>query len=424
MTQVIANFFKKRKKVLPFLVITALILVISLPIFILIKIPLFIILAIVLWINLKPFQKTYKNNKFLAILTIFPYTIVALFFLFFVFMVHKKIQVNTTQAPTKRNYVDYITSVVEPPAQTLLKPKDITKMKQDNINTLTLYPSTYLPSYLSFFYQFEKPFLIGVAKEAKRQGLAVHISGQSGPEPASEEAYAKRLDLINTRVLEWAEISEELGAEYFTPWTEVDAMGREKAIAWHEEILPKIRKRFSGKVLAGWTCCSSDDVYTRDLPDTPWNEKGRGIGLVNGFKKRIEVSGDFDGVSLNIPTGHLEEWQIKYFWDSSLEPQPGDPGRFPSLEELVTTAAETADKMGIPLYLGELYVNTQKAPFGLNKDSIIYNEKEQADFIKKYLDTVMPYCDGVGLCFWDSAGGVKDRLAEQVIKEKFEKVNK
>ncbi len=420
----IGDFFKEYK-VLSIFIIVSLLFIIFLPIGFLIKIILLAILTTIIFIHLNLFKTFFQKQKILAITSVLVFFIIILFVLGILFWAGKSIQVSMIDTPTERHYVDYMAGVLDPAMQMTLTSEDIEQMKEDNINTITIYPSTYLPSHLSFFYEFEKPYLIGVIKKAKKQGLAVRVSGQSGGAPPSEDVFFERRDLISDRVLEWAEISEELGVEYFSPWTEVDAMGFQRAVDWHSEILPKVRQKFSGKVFAGWACCSSDDVFTEDFLPSEYGEVhdesdiGQTYGRAIGFVRRIKASKDFDGVMLDYqaPTPLM----MKYFFNSSKTKKPEDPYRPDSLQDIVKYSSQTAEEVGIPIYVGEFYVETAEG--GFSKNAKVFNEEEQAEYIRKFLDMVMPHYDGVNHCMWSNpfSGGIKDKKAEKVIKEKYGK---
>jgi len=319
----------------------------------------------------------------------------------------KSIVVSNTDCPTERNYVDFMTGVVDPQTPFLLDKGDLARMNEDNMNTLQIYFSQYLPAPL---YQIEKPFILGVIKEAKKQGMAVHVAGQTGPAGSSEGTTEKDIEIYTRRVLEWAEICEECGVEYFSPIAEADLiLDRDRAIAWHAEILPEIRKVFSGKVYAHWSCYSPDDVETQKELE----QKGQGWDLVDAYCYRVEASADFDGVMLDFaaPT----PFQLKYLFDPSKPKEEGDPYRPDSLETIVIATAAAADELGIPIYVGEFYVLHMKPPFGLMSEYAVISGEERAEYFGKFIDTFAPYYDGIIHCGWD----FKNEPAEQVIREKF-----
>ncbi len=300
----------------------------------------------------------------------------------------------------------FMTGAVEPAFPFLLGKGDLARMKEDNMNTLQIYFSQYLPAP---FYQIERPFILGVIKEAKKQGLAVHVAGQTGPAGSSEGTTEKKIEIYTRRVLEWAELCEECGVEYFSPIAEADLLlGRDRAVAWHAEILPEIRKVFSGKVLAHWSNYGADDHATSLKRHGDWE-------MVDAYCYRVNASADFDGVMLDIqsPTPLM----LKYYFDPSKPKEEADPYRPNSLETIAIATSEAAAELGIPIYVGEFHVETELSPVG---DRVKFSKEEQAEYVGKFIDTFAPHYDGIIHCSWFSLiNGIEDTPAEQVMKEKF-----
>jgi hypothetical protein len=340
----------------------------------------------------------FKRHKVWSVLLGIIVVVVVGFSLFWLV---KSIVVSNSDCPTERHYVTFMTGVVEPAWPVFLDKGDLAQMKEDNMNTLQIYfPTSPDP--------LQKPFILGVIKEAKKQGLAVHVGGNPGPAASEEAITEKKIERYTKVALEWAELCEGCGVEYFSPLAEADhVMGRDRAVAWHAEILPEIRKVFSGKVLAHWANYGNDDVAM----GPEWEE-------TEAYCYRVEASGDFDGVMLDFqsPTPLM----IKYWFDPSKPKEEADPYRPNSLETIAITTSEAAAELGIPIYVGEFYVETGEAPAGLNADRAIFSEEEQAEFVGKFIDTFAPHYDGIIHCSWFSfMNGIEDTPAEQVIREKF-----
>jgi len=350
----------------------------------------------------------FKKHKILSVF-------LALFCIFIlgssVFLLIKFVSVSIMDFPTERHYVTYMKGVWEPSTPFLITADDIIQMKDDNINTLSLGPMVSLPFPLS---NMDELTITGLIKEAKKQGMAVHIAPQiMGGFDVDPETLYPNLEQYTTNILHWAELSEEYGVEYFSPLNEADlALHRNKAIEWHAEILPKIREIYSGKVIAKWSCWDDDDSIDNSVN----NE-------TEAYVYRVRASGDFDGVMLDIPLASQEEWQYKYFLDISEEwDRENDPWRPSSLEEIIIATSQASEEIGIPIYVGEFHVETTEAPFGLTSDKVIFTQTEQAEIYGKFLDIVMPHYDGVIHCFWIfPGGGIKNTPAEHVVKEKFGK---
>jgi hypothetical protein len=109
----------------------------------------------------------------------------------------------------------------------------------------------------------------------------------SGINPYSSEASGKPLlDKLTPLVLKWADISEEYGVEIFCPVNEPQLLSykNKKDISeWAQEILPEIRRRYSGKIvfqiqgakenvynLAGYDYVADGGLTcTKDIVDNP-----------------------------------------------------------------------------------------------------------------------------------------------------------
>jgi hypothetical protein len=120
---------------------------------------------------------------------------------------------------------------------------------------------------------------------------------------------------------------------------------------------------------------------------------------------------------LDIPLASLEEWQLDYFWDPTKEKESQHDWRPCSLEEMVLATSAEAERLGLPIYVGEFHCETKQAPGG---GKVVYSEEKQAETIGRFIDVVSPHYDGIIHCFWNfTSGGIKGKPAEQVIKEKF-----
>ena len=306
--------------------------------------------------------------------------------------------------PKERHYVSYIKGIWEPWPPIELA-QDMERVKEDNINLVSFGPLVIYPA-VQFFYE---PLMFNLMKQAKKNGLAVHIApqafGPGGAEPGNVDE--KDIEKYTKKVIGWAKISEKYGVEYFSPMNEACyVLGMDRAIEWHKEILPKIREVYSGKIIAkwGWGECAAMDigmdcVADEDQPEFGYNWK---IAML----QRVVVSKDFDGIMLDIfPPGNIEELEMFFEW----------------FEDLVEKTSEDAKKYNIPIYIGEFAIATEKPEFiaKIMPGPTVSKEK-QAEFTARYLDTVMPYYDGVIYCGWALPGyGAKDKPVEQVIKNKF-----
>lgn len=283
--------------------------------------------------------------------------------------------------PKERNYVSYIRGVWEPQPP-LGMAGDMKRIKEDNINLISLGPAIHIPLLGAETLYFD------VIKAAKKEGLAVHIAPQAfGPNPPNPDAVDdKTLDEYTNKIIKWAKLSEKYGIEYFSPLNEPDiVLHTDRAIEWQNSLLPELRKVFSGKIIAKWSSYIDDEI---------------------GRKEKIIASKDFDGVMIDIfapdKKEELEEFYVK-------------------LEDTVKITSEEAKKLNLKIMIGEFAIPVEKSKFTEEiTPGAIVSEEEQAEFTSKYLDIVMPYYDGVIYCGWFLRDyGIKGRPVEQVIKEKF-----
>ncbi len=296
--------------------------------------------------------------------------------------------------PTERHYPNYIKGVWEPwPPVDLAQ--DMERVRQDNINLVSLGPLVIEPG-MEFFYE---PTIYNAVKQAKINGFAVHIAPQAfGSEGADPSKVSdKDLEEYTEKILFWAKESERMGIEYFSPMNEPDCvLGPDRAVEWHKKVLPEIRKVYSGKVLAKWGCgecmaagCDYEGDYYR-----------------TALLQRIEASGDFDGVMLDMfPPEKPDEFEGFLGW----------------LESAVVNFSEEAERQKIPIYIGEFAIATEKPELAEKiMPGPVVSEEEQAQFTAAYLDIVMPRFDGVVYCGWALPGyGMKDKTVESVIAGKF-----
>lgn len=296
--------------------------------------------------------------------------------------------------PAGRNYHDYIKGVWEPwPPMGL--PADMALLAEDGINTISLGPMI-SDDWIEFSYG---PALSGLASEAKKNNMSVHIAPQAfGPEGADPSKIGlAEMDDYAERAIRWAELCEKYKIEYFSPMNEPDCvMGPERAVEWHMKVLPEVRKVYSGRVVAKWGCggCAGNCTGGDENPE------------VNARVQRVSASAGFDGVMLDMfPPEDPAMLETFYEW----------------LGKVVEKTSLEADRLEMPIYIGEFAVATEKPD---NVKAImpgpVVSAEAQAEFARRCLDIVMPKFDGVIYCGWGMAGyGMKGKPVEAVIKEKF-----
>lgn len=123
------------------------------------------------------------------------------------------------------------------------------------IRTFGLYPEG--PEYVS---QQEAMRLIEyMICEAHTYGLKVHLVAvflmwkdkpNVGPEQVPEQHKDDFLERLSHIVLRWAEFAERNGVEMLSPVCDLETyIGCERSWKWHHEMLPKLREKFSGKLV-------------------------------------------------------------------------------------------------------------------------------------------------------------------------------
>ena len=145
----------------------------------------------------------------------------------------------------------------------------------------------------------QKELIINNIQTAHRNGLKVALT-MSTCMPASEKI---TLEAWNSRVIELAELAEEHEVEFFAPMNEPEALfGPSASATWGQEILPKIREVYHGKII--WKGASIGDIQ----PDP-------------GHPNLTNFSGyDYLGFSIGVGTGTIEDLpeRVDYALDTIL----------------------------------------------------------------------------------------------------------
>ena len=298
-----------------------------------------------------------------------------------------------TGIPKERNYPSYIKGVT---VVNFLLAQDIKQMKNDNINFVSLYPAVHLniPSQETLYLRF--------VKKAKKNGIAINLApaifAPDPPDPKSVDD--EKLARYTDGILDWAKFAEKYGVEYFTPMGEVDfALCTDRALAWLEQVLPEIRKVYSGKI---FTQYAGNHMDCR--PEGKWLSDEEEVEY---WVKMVRESKDFDGVLLDI-FAPMQKEQFEDFYST--------------LEKTVKLTSVEAKKLDLEIAIGEFGIATEKSKHseGLTPGPIVSVE-EQLEFTEKYLDIVMPHYDGVIYGAWATTDyGMKDKPVEKIIRERFE----
>ncbi|MEA3356956.1 MAG: hypothetical protein U9Q67_00775 [Patescibacteria group bacterium] len=303
------------------------------------------------------------------------------------------------------NQVDYIKGVWIPvPPDWFTAYKDLDRMKEDGINTVSIGPFA-LNHAMSII---QRPFVAQFVNKAHQKGMAVHIAVNCwGPGFDTHNPHPEMKDLLTKEALYWAEFSEKHNVEFFSPQNEGDVvLGRAGYEDWAQEILPQIREIYAGKVVlkVGNVMAAEPSEVDYTIRIESFDPNGA-FDVLIGFP---DTAG-YDYLMIDIfPPDHLEDNE-KFLGD---------------LERILLAAQEEVEKKNIDgVMIGEFGYPLEKP--GLSASIMpgpISTPEEQAEYIDGYLETVMPLADGVIYCGWSMQGyGFKDEPAEDVIKEWFTK---
>lgn len=172
---------------------------------------------------------------------------------------------------------------------------NLDKATENGINTLAFGPLFFANDQGEVWLAPEtKDFLISFIKRAQARGFKIWLIPEimfpepnlkqkffrGGPGPIPKEILENTdfIQNLDSAVIEWANISQELEVDIFSPLNEADnKIGKEKRVSWLEEIKPKIEEVYSGKIcLKGeWDTSAFNNSYSCFAPTigTPENEE-------------------------------------------------------------------------------------------------------------------------------------------------------
>ena len=147
----------------------------------------------------------------------------------------------------------------------------------------------------------EKELIINITQQAHRNGFKVALTMSNLPDMEGID-----VDLLNSRIVEYALLAEEHGIELFAPMNEPGVIFHPNTGKWRREILPKIKNVYHGDILWKGTGLG--------LPDEPLTEEF--------FKEISEGSpGDYQGYdylgfsTVFIPSDNMEPDELIQFAD-------------------------------------------------------------------------------------------------------------
>src|SRR3989338_7746077 len=178
--------------------------------------------------------------------------------------------INNPQVTFTRNYPAIIKGNWEPSTteMTQILNSEVDELKKLGVNTLSIVLEYNLNQDGSYYLEDGDKVYISQLKKAKKAGFAVLVSpnfvGALGHDYAEEGIsidLGKHLKNSEEVALKWAEIAEQYQAEFFAPqnefngpirgnFAETEAEEVRITTEWHKEMLPKLKKVFTGKLMA------------------------------------------------------------------------------------------------------------------------------------------------------------------------------
>jgi len=258
----------------------------------------------------------------------------------------------------QRQHPEVIKAVLDPGT------RDLTILLTDEVDNIQALGANTVYVYVDYSYQ-DGQFLYtqlggaetdqaGIEQEhiqniqlAKQQGFAVHLTLAfgGGQNTSFGVPLEKLLADIGAADLKWAAIGEQYQVETYAPSSEIDfQIFREyygadwnnradfaKAVQisneYHDDVLPKVREVFSGKVIyqAGlWSSESGSKGY--DIFGIGVNSVGR---EVSNFRELVVEIFGFAQINAKRQGG---DWMVTELWIPVYERSPSGPGRGPALK--------------------------------------------------------------------------------------------
>lgn len=211
------------------------------------------------------------------------------------------VTINNPTVTYSRNYPAVIKGNWEPSTNEMTKilNSEVEELKELGVNTVSIVLEYNLNKEGSYYLEDSEEFYISLLKKAKKAGFAVLVSpnfvGASGhnyQEEGIDINLEKHLKNSEEVALKWAKIAEEYQAEFFAPQNEFNGpirgnfaeQGAEEAritTEWHQEMLPKLKKVFTGKLMAKL------DEPREGINVTGYDYVGQTISHGNGNLKNV-----------------------------------------------------------------------------------------------------------------------------------------
>lgn len=298
--------------------------------------------------------------------------------------------------PHQRLQIGYFKGIYEPRAeswQDLLAAAS--RLRGDNINSITVSPPVLISQRAGkrprIILEGEAAAAADAIDAAHQAGFAVHLSPTTSSPDLSPrvDPIAPVLSQLSEDTLHWAVVAEEGQVEIFTPLNDFNlVLGTEAAASWSQDIVPRIREKYSGLLAA------------KVVPDTGELPPP---GSPHGFEQ-LSFRG-YDYLMLDIlPQGATFDQDAfnKY------------------ADEVLKRAALVAQRDGLKgIMVGEFGGWREPAGAGIVEGPALGAEG-QAVMVEQFLQLARPQTDGAFYLGWTLPGrGAKDYPVEEALKKGF-----
>ncbi|MHB8791732.1 MAG: hypothetical protein ACYC6O_00100 [Thermoleophilia bacterium] len=299
----------------------------------------------------------------------------------------------STTAPYQRQVIAFYKGITEPRADAWEEmPSDSERLHRDGFNIVTLSPPVLITQRAGgqprVILEGAAGSVPGTTGDLHQAGLAVFISpttAAAGFEPQLEtsDAILKQLTEDSVR---WAETAEQTQAELFSPLADYNlALGTETANKWSAEVLPLIRQKYRGEVVA------------RVVPDI--NTTVKDAGAVRDYEL-LDFKG-YDYLML-----YIQPYGSTF-----------DPARFDiDVDELIKRANAIAARDGLKGVLVEFGGWREEAGVDTVEGPIL-GEGGQAVLAERMIQSALPRTKGIFWRGWTLPGrGAKDHMVEASLR--------
>lgn len=270
--------------------------------------------------------------------------------------------------------------------------KKIPQLKEAGVNTVSFGPEVDTR-------HFDEPRVLGgnlyrfYAKIFEDASFNVHLV----PNPMHWGNNDIEIRKLNPILLEWAGEAEKLDVKFYTLMNEFDSMaaGTSDASEWVAEVLPGVRKKYSGLICvqpAQPTFCDVDDPEKQKIDYS-------GLDCVSAFYPVLIDNMDHYERHMEAFTGEAGNIRNEY------------PVKYVMFNDVATFYGGNWAETGL--------IEAEK--WGFSK--IYVSEEQQARLLGNFLEDVYPEVDGTFLNIWTGFTFL-DRQAEPVVKAVYSEAGK